>query len=561
MRCLGLLLIFLSFPAFCASTEAVYGENGMVASRSTLASSAGIEIMRQGGNAVDGAVATAFALAVTYPSAGNLGGGGFAVVRFPDGKVVTLDHREKAPAEAHRDMYLDEAGNVDNHLARNTLLSSGVPGSVDGLIALQERYGSMPLSQVMAPAIRLADKGFEIDWYVARHFAQVRPKMLEHRASIEKFSIAGRPPEPGDTWRQPDLAETLQRISDQGRKGFYEGETADLIVAEMVRSSGIISHADLSGYRSVWREPVRGRYRGYDIWSMGPPSSGGVLLIQMLNMLEDYDLSASGWGSADTIHLMVEAERRAYADRAEHLGDPDFYPVPVETLTDKAYAKARFADMNPGKASDSNVIYPGTMPPDEGRETTHFSVMDKDGLMVSLTTTLNSSYGNKIVIPGTGMLMNNEMDDFSAKPNTENQFQLLGAEANAIVPHKRMLSSMTPTLVTRDGEPVLITGSPGGSTIITTTLQIIVNVIDHQMSIEDAVSLPRFHHQWKPDRILYERFAFSPDTISALKARGHKDLVEARWGRGIGDANSILFKDGVMQGVKDPRAEGVAVGY
>ncbi|MCS5572378.1 MAG: gamma-glutamyltransferase, partial [Pseudomonadales bacterium] len=304
-----------------------------------------------------------------------------------------------------------------------------------------------------------------------------------------------------------------------------------------------------------------GTYRGYDIWSMGPPSSGGVLLIQILNMLEDHDLSASGWGSADTVHLMVEAERRAYADRAEHLGDPDFYAVPVDVLIDKAYAKRRFADLKTDKASDSNEIYPGVMPRQGSIETTHFSVMDKSGLMVALTTTLNSSYGNKIVVPGTGMLMNNEMDDFSAKPNTENQFLLLGAEANAIAPHKRMLSSMTPTVVTKDGEPVLITGSPGGSTIITTTLQIILNVIDHQMGIEDAVSLPRFHHQWKPDRIIYERFAFSPDTIKALQAKGHTNLVEANWGRGIGDANSILFRDGVMQGVKDPRAEGMAIGF
>ncbi|HCC44023.1 MAG TPA: gamma-glutamyltransferase [Gammaproteobacteria bacterium] len=561
MRFIALIVLFISFPVFAASTEAVYGSNGMVASRSTLASEAGIEIMRQGGNAVDAAVATAFALAVTYPSAGNLGGGGFAVLRLQSGEVVTLDHREKAPAAAHRDMFLDENGEVDNHLARSTLLSSGVPGSVDGLITLLQRYGTLSLPQVIAPAIKLARDGFEIDWYVARHFARVRPKMIKHAASIAKFSVAGRPPKQGDIWRQPDLASTLQRISDEGRKGFYEGKTADLIVSEMQRSGGIISYEDLADYRSVWREPVKGSYRGYDIWSMGPPSSGGALLIQILNMLENHDLSLAGWGSADAIHLMVEAERRAYADRAKHLGDPDFFPVPIATLIDKAYAKARFGNVNLRRASDSDEIYPGAMPPAEGLETTHFSVLDKDGLMVALTTTLNSSYGNKIVVPGTGMLLNNEMDDFSAKPNTENQFQLLGAEANAIAPNKRMLSSMTPTLVTRQGKPFLITGSPGGSTIITTTLQVILNIIDHGMSIEDAVSVPRFHHQWKPDRILYERFAFSPDTIRELQARGHNNLTEANWGRGIGDANSILFKDGVMQGVKDPRAEGMAVGF
>ena len=561
MRLFGLLLLVFSFLANAASNEAVYGKNGMVASRSTLASAVGAEIMRLGGNAVDGAVATAFALAVTYPSAGNLGGGGFALVRFPGGKVVALDHREKAPAHSHRDMFLDENRDVDNVLARNTLLSSGVPGSVDGLIELLERHGSMPLKKVIAPAIRLADEGFEIDWYMARHFASVRSRMEPYPASLEKFSIDGKPPKPGDIWRQPDLASTLSRIAEHGRKGFYEGETADLIVKEMERSGGIINHEDLKNYRSVWREPVRGNYRGYDIWSMGPPSSGGVLLIQILNMLEAHDLSALGWGSADTVHLMVEAERRAYADRAKHLGDPDFYPVPVETLIKKTYASSRFEDVNLDLASRSNEIYPGKIGFKEATETTHFSVMDKTGLMVALTTTLNSSYGNKIVVPGTGMLMNNEMDDFSAKPNTENQFQLLGGEANSIAPNKRMLSSMTPTIVTKDGEPFMITGTPGGSTIITTVLQIIVNVVDHRMTIEDAVSLPRFHHQWKPDQILFEQFAFSPDTIRLLKEKGHRNLVESNWGRGIGDANSIMFRDGVMLGVKDPRAEGMAVGF
>ena len=561
MRISGLLLLLFSFSTNAASNEAVYGKNGMVASRSTLASAAGVEIMRLGGNAVDSAVATAFALAVTYPSAGNLGGGGFAVIRFPNGKVVTLDHRERAPARSHRDMFLDKNGDVDNRLARNSLLSSGVPGSVDGLIEMLERHGTMPLKRVIAPAITLADKGFEIDWYMARHFASVRSRMKPYPASLEKFSIDGKPPKPGDIWRQPDLAKTLSRIAEYGRKGFYEGQTADLIVKEMERTGGIITREDLKKYRSVWREPVRGSYRGYDIWSMGPPSSGGILLIQILNMLEDHDLSASGWGSADTVHMIVEAERRAYADRAKHLGDPDFYAVPVETLIEKAYAKSRFADVNRDQASDSSEIYPGKIPSEESDETTHFSVMDKTGLMVALTTTLNSSYGNKIVVPGTGMLMNNEMDDFSAKPNTENQFQLLGGEANSIAPYKRMLSSMTPTIVTKDGEPFMVTGSPGGSTIITTILQVILNVVDHQMAIEDAVSFPRFHHQWKPNQIMFERFAFSPDTIKALKAKGHRKLVEIDWGRGVGDANSILFREGVMLGVKDPRTEGMAVGF
>ena len=562
MRALCFICFFLvSVAAGAASTEAVYGKNGMVSSRSTLASAAGIEIMKKGGNGVDAAVATAFALAVTYPSAGNLGGGGFAVVRFPDGKVLTLDHREKAPAAAHRNMFLDADGNVDNNLARASHLSSGVPGSVDGLITLLEAHGTMPLEEVIAPAIRLAEDGFEIDWYVARHFAWVRERMQPYPASIEKFSINGKPPQPGDIWKQPDLAKTLKLIKEHGRNGFYEGEVADLIVAEMQRGGGIITHEDLRNYHSVWREPVHGTYRGYDIWSMGPPSSGGVLVVQMLNMLEAHDVAGLGWGSAASVHLMIEAERRAYADRSEHLGDPDYYDVPVTRLIDKAYAKARFSDFNPGKASDSNDIYPGAAVPKESMETTHFSVMDASGIMVSFTTTLNSSYGNKIVVPGTGMLLNNEMDDFSAKPNTANQFDLLGDEANAIAPHKRMLSSMTPTVVTKDDKPVLITGSPGGATIITTTLQVILNVLDHNMSLGDAVSSPRFHHQWKPNRVFYERFAFSPDTLKMLEQMGHVNFVQSKWGRGIGDANSILLKDGVMHGVKDPRAEGQAVGF
>lgn len=554
-------LICVTVSCLGASPEAVYGNNGMVASRSTLASQAGIEIMRKGGNAVDGAVATAFALAVTYPSAGNIGGGGFAVVRFPDGHVVTLDHREKAPAAATRDMFLDESGNVIKGLSRNSLLASGVPGSVDGLLTLLETHGTLSRKVVMAPAIRLAEKGFEIDWYMAKNLARVRDAMKPYDASMKKFSIRGEGPRQGNIWRQPDLARTLKLISRHGRAGFYEGKVADLIVAEMERGGGIISHDDLKEYKSVWRDPIHGTYRGHDIYSMGPPSSGGVLIIQMLNMLEKYDVKSMGWGSAEAVHLMIEAERRAYADRAEHMGDPDHVAVPVKMLTDKDYAAHRFADYDPARASDSEDIYPGKADDRETLETTHFSVMDAAGMMVSLTTTLNSGYGSKIVVPGTGILLNNEMDDFSVKPNTENQYQLIGREANAIAPGKRMLSSMSPTIVTKDGKPVLITGSPGGATIITTTMQVILNVIDHEMTIEDAVSVPRFHHQWKPNRVFYERFAFSPDTLKVLEAMGHVNFAPVRWGRGIGDANSILFKEGVLQGVKDPRADGMAIGF
>jgi len=553
-------MLFLASPVFAASPEATYGSNGMVASRSTLASQVGVEIMRAGGNAVDAAVATAFALAVTYPSAGNLGGGGFVLVRLPDGKVVTLDHRETAPASAYRDMYLDEKRRVIKDLSIRSHKAAGTPGSVDGLLRLLETHGTKSRKEVIAPAIALARNGFPLSWDMARQFRRQLPKMEKYPASIAKFSKEGTPYEVGEVWKQPDLAKTLELISDKGRAGFYEGPVADMIVAEMVRGGGDITHADLRDYKSVWREPIHSQYRGYDIYGMGPPSSGGVLIAQMLHMLEPYDIRAMGWGSAAYIHHVVEAGRRAYADRAEHLGDPDYYEVPVAMLTNREYAASRFIDFNPARASASDDVGAGSWPL-ESLETTHFSVMDKSGMMVAFTTTLNSDYGNKIVAKGTGILLNNEMDDFSIKANAPNQFDLIGGDANAIAPGKRMLSSMSPTIVTRDGKPLLVTGSMGGSRIITTTLQVILNVIDHEMSIEDAVSLPRFHHQWKPDVIVHDRFAISPDTRSKLEAMGHKEFRELKFSPGIGDANSVLYRDGLLQGIKDPRSEGVAVGY
>ncbi len=546
--------------AFAVSPEATYGSTAMVTSRSVYASEAGLEIMKAGGNAVDGAVAAAFALAVAYPSAGNIGGGGFAVVRLPDGEVVTLDHRETAPASAHRDMYLDANGNVITGLSTASHKAAGTPGSVDGLLTLLDRYGSMSRQKVMAPAIRLAQKGVILSHDMARGFERQLKRMQQYPASMAKFSKKGEPYGEGDIWKQPDLAKTLKLISRHGRDGFYKGKVAQLIAKEMERGNGDITLADLADYRSVWREPVHGTYRGYDIYGMSPPSSGGALIQQILNMMEPYDVASMGYGSSETIHLMIEAERRAYADRAEHLGDPDHYDVPLAMLMDKRYAKARFADFNPGRASKSEDIGAGKEWPVESTETTHFSVY-KDNMMVGLTTTLNSSFGNKIVVPGTGVLLNNEMNDFSIKKDTPNQFYLIGLEANAIAPGKRMLSSMSPTLVVHDGKPFLISGSPGGSTIITTTLQVVVNVIDHGMAIDDAVSLPRFHHQWLPNMIMYDKYGLSPDTIANLKAQGHVGFREIPYGRGIGDANSILISDGVISGIKDPRNEGAALGY
>jgi gamma-glutamyltranspeptidase/glutathione hydrolase len=554
---------FAQSPAHSKSVSAtlVVGEHGVVTSRSALASEVGVDIMMAGGNAIDAAVATGFALAVTYPSAGNVGGGGFAVIRLADGTVRTLDSRERAPAAAHRDMFLDEDGNVIPGLSTQTRAASGVPGTVDGLLTLLDTYGTMSRQQVLAPAIRLAEEGFPLTEDLARQFARVLDAMREHPASMAKFSKNGAPYQTGDLWKQPDLARTLKLIAEKGRDGFYKGETAAKIAAEMEKGLGLITEEDLANYRSVWREPVTGDYRGYEIWGMPPPSSGGALIVQMLNMIEPFDLRGMGWGSPGAIHLMVEAERRAYADRAQHLGDPDYHEVPLAMLTSEEYGRQRFSDFNPKRASESSEIGAGNWP-EESPQTTHFSVLDKSGIGVSLTTTLNSSYGNKIVVEGTGILLNNEMDDFAAKRDVANQFGLLGREANAIEPGKRMLSSMSPTIVTKDGKPFLLTGSPGGSTIITTTLQVIVNVIDHQMPIDEAVAAPRFHHQWMPDAIWHGPGGIPESTLPVLKKMGHDNISE-RFRGGIGDANSILFdaKSGKIYGMKDPRSPGGAVGF
>ena len=539
--------------------DTVYGKSGMVVSRSQIASNVGLTILKQGGNAVDAAVATAFTLAVTHPSAGNLGGGGFMVICLADGTQVVNDHREKAPIAASRDMYLNANGDIIPGLSRNTHKAVGVPGSVDGLLAALDRYGSLPRARVLADAIELARDGFPLPADIARQFAQRSERLGRFPAGRTAFlKPDGSRYLAGDLWKQPDLATTLTRIANWGRAGFYEGETADLLVREMRRHGGLISLDDLKAYQSVWREPVVGSYRGYTVVSMPPPSSGGALLIQILNMIEPYDVGAMGYGSADAMHLMIEAERRAYADRAEHLGDPDFYPVPLAQLVDKGYARKRFGGFDPDQAGKSADVDAGAFAR-ESKETTHLSIMDRDGNAVALTTTLNSGYGSHIVVEGAGFLLNNEMDDFSSKPNTLNQFNLIGREANAIEPRKRMLSSMTPTIVLQKGKPFLVTGSPGGSTIITTVLQVVVNVIDHGMALSAAVSSPRFHHQWIPDSITVEADRFSADTLDALRTKGHSDIRPARYG--LGDANSVMRVNGVLHGVEDPRTQGGAAGY
>jgi len=557
------LLLLVAVPdAGAASHEETHGRTGMVASRSAIASAVGATMMRDGGNAIDAAVATGFALAVVYPSAGNLGGGGLMVIRLADGTVVTNDHRERAPAGATRDMFLDANGDVVPGLSTESHLAAGVPGTVAGLLDVLERYGTKSRKEVLAPAIRLAKYGFFLNYDLATDIAAEKDGFAKDAGSADVFlKKKGGTYAEGERFVQRDLAKTLERIAKEGRDGFYAGSTADLIVEEMQRGRGLITAQDLADYRSVWREPIRGTYRGYEILSMPPPSSGGVLLVQMLNMLEPYDVAAMGYGSADAIHLMIEAERRAYADRAEHLGDTDFYSVPVARLIDKAYARERFADFDPARASRSSAIGPGA-PAAESLETTHVSAMDAKGNAVAYTTTLNLSYGSKIVVDGAGFLLNNEMDDFSAKENAPNAYGLLGRAANAIEPGKRMLSSMTPTIVLgRDGQPLLVTGSPGGSTIITTVLQVVVNVLDHGMSLSDAVGMPRFHHQWQPDRVIYEKYGIAPDALSILKARGHEGLTVMTFGRGIGDANSVMRVGDELLGMGDPRNAGGAVGF
>ena len=534
-------------------------ENAAVSSRSMLASEAGVAVMRNGGNAVDAAVTTAFVLAVTYPSAGNIGGGGFAVIRKPDGSVFANDHRERAPGRAKRDMFLDAKGEYVADRALRSHLSSGVPGSVAGLIDIHERFGVLPRQLVLARAIQLAEEGFQLPADIARQFSS-RHERFQHIDSTRKvfYKADGSFYQAGELFKQPDLAATLSRISKHGRDGFYKGETADLIVAEMRRGGGLISKADLEAYESVWREPVRGRYRGYDVHSMPPPSSGGVLLVHLLNMLEPYELSELGFHTAPAMHLMIEAERRAYADRAVHLGDPDFYPVPLDRLLSKRYAATRMEDIG-ATATTSDDVKAGKVRR-EPFETTHFSVIDTSGMAVAFTVTINGGYGSGIVVDGAGFLLNNEMDDFSAKPGTPNMFGLTGGKANAIEPGKRMLSSMTPTIVTRGDRFILITGSPGGSTIITTTLQVILNVIDHGFDLEEAVNVPRFHHQWQPNNVRFEA-GIKQSVIEELEAMGHVDLQVLPERFRIGDANSILKYRGSIMATSDRRNDGGAAGF
>jgi gamma-glutamyltranspeptidase/glutathione hydrolase len=529
--------------------------NGAVASAHPLASKVGVEIMRAGGNAFDAAVATQLALAVVYPNAGNIGGGGFLVGRRANGETVSLDYRETAPALARRDMYLDAQGNVMPGKSLNGHLAAGVPGTVAGLFETM-KYAKLPFKTLIQPAIDLAEKGFVITDREAASLNDLQQELIQYntvRTAFQKaVSWKG-----GDTLVQTDLANTLLRIRDNGAAGFYEGRTAQLVIEEMARGNGIITLSDLKNYKAKWREPHRFEYKGFTVVGMPMPSSGGILLHQMMKMVEERPLATYGFQHPMAVQLMIEAERRAYADRAEYMGDADFVEVPAARLTDTAYLNRRMQDFKAGEAGSSTITKPGAVARKVSEQTTHLSVIDAEGNAVSVTTTLNNSYGSKTVVGGAGFLLNDEMDDFSVKPGVPNLYGAVGGEANAIAPGKRMLSSMTPTIVLKGGKPFLVVGTPGGTTIPTSVYQTIINVVDFGLSIEDAVYKPKFHHQWLPDEIFVER-SFPAELRTALQKMGYK-VVE----RGIiGRVEAIkVLSDGSFEAVADNRGDDAAEGF
>lgn len=527
---------------------------GMVVGPERLAAEIGREVLEQGGNAVDAAVATGFALAVSYPRAGNLGGGGFMLVHLAEGNRQTLiDYRETAPASAARDLFLNEAGEVDRERTYFSHQAAGVPGTVAGLVLAQARYGTLPLKQVMAPAIALAEDGLQVSFALNLEINARAERLAMNPAARKLFLTAdGKAPAVGDTWHQPELAWTLRQIAEQGHKGFYEGEVAARLVAEMEAGNGLVTAADLAGYRALEREPVRGSFQDVEIVSTPPPSSGGVHIIQMLNILEDFDLAAMGHNSAAYIHHLAESMKLAYADRSKYLADSDFEPVPVAKLIDKDYAARRRALIDPERATPAASIAPGKVPLDESHDTTHYTVADRFGNVVSNTYTLNFSFGSHIAVPGTGMLLNNEMADFAARPGHPNPFGLVESEANRIEGGKRPLSSMSPTMVFRDGKPWLATGSPGGSLIITAVLQTVLNATAFDMNIATAAAEARVHHQWQPDKLVVEQ-GISPDTLRLLRAMGHKVDVAPRT---LGRTQSIMLERGYMLGATDTRRPG-----
>mgnify|MGYP003932859641 CR=1 FL=1 len=539
----------------------VTAPHGMVVTAHPEASEIGVAILKKGGSAVDAACAIELALAVSYPVAGNIGGGGFMVMRFNDGTVQSIDYREKAPAKATRDMYLDENSEVVSGLSTRTAMAVGVPGTIHGVITVHQRYGRLKFSEVIQPAIDLARNGFPVTENQAHRFNGSRERFIEMNGAGIPF-IKDEAWQAGDILNQPDLARSLERIRDLGLAGFYEGETARLIIGELSGGEreikGVMAMNDLQDYASVWRHPIEAGYKDFKIISMAPPSSGGIGLAQLLKMVEPFPIAEWGWQDPATMHVMIEAEKRVYADRAEYLGDPDFYPVPVDALLDDTYLERRFDDFSMEHATDTDLIGQGQGITGESEETTHYSVVDQEGNAVAGTTTLNGGFGCGILVTGAGFFLNNEMDDFSSKPGYPNIYGLVGGEANAIQPGKRMLSSMTPTIVEKGNDLFMVVGSPGGSTIITSVFQTILNVIEHEMTMQEAVRVPRFHHQWKPEVVFYEAGSLPDSLITILEEKGHK-LQE----RGsIGRVDAILKRsDGTYEGGADPRGDDTARGY
>ncbi len=538
----------------------VVARQGMVVGAERLAAEVGKRILQQGGNAVDAAVATGFALAVTYPRAGNLAGGGFMLIHLAgENRQVFIDYRETAPGAATRDMFLDKKGEVDTALYYYSHQSAAVPGTVAGLLYALEHYGTMSRKAVLAPAIELAEKGFPVSFSLNYEITARGQRLRGNPEGLRLFFRKdGEPYDIGETWRQPDLAWTLRQIAKHGKEGFYGGEVARRIVAEMERGGGLITLEDLSAYRAVERPPVRGGFRGYEVVSAPPPSSGGIHILQMLNILSGYDLAAMGHNSAAYLHHLTEAMKLAYADRSRYLGDPDFVEVPVAALTDPAYAERQRRLIDPGRATPSSDILPGTLLAPESPDTTHYNVVDASGNAVSNTYTLNASFGSAIAVPGTGMLLNNEMPDFAARPGHPNMFGLVQDESHAIAAGKRPVSSMTPTLVFRDGKLWLVTGTPGGSRIITIVLQTLLNATEFGMNVATAGISPRIHHQWLPDELLAEQ-GISPDTVRLLREMGH-NVVQSD--RTFGRTQSIMLEHGRLYGATDTRRpEGWVAGY
>lgn len=531
--------------------------NGMVVCATPDAAKVGIDILKKGGNAVDAAVAVQFALAVSHPEAGNIGGGGFMVYRSANGESNTLDFREKAPAAASQNMYLDSAGNVIEGMSLSTHQASGVPGSVDGMVQAHLKYGKLSWAQLVQPAIDLARNGFKITKRLASSLNYERALFVK-LDSGKTYMLKDGGWKEGDLLVQEDLAKTLELIRDKGRDGFYAGKVADELVAEMKSGNGLITKTDLENYHSVWRKSLTGDYKGYHIITMPPPSSGGIALLQLLHSVEKYPLQRWGHNQDSTVQLIVEAERRVYADRSKYLGDPDFYKVPVDSLLNQAYIDNRMKNFSWAVATPSASIQPGTFAGYESDQTTHYSIVDKQGNAVAITTTLNGSFGSKIFVNGAGFLLNNEMDDFSAKPGVPNMFGLVGGKVNSIQPGKRMLSSMTPTIIEKGGKLFMVVGTPGGSTIITSVFQTILNVIDFNMNMQQAVDAKRFHHQWLPDEVDVEKDALDSATITKLQQKGYKIISHGPSGR----VDAILiYGGGYYQGGADPRGDDAKLGW